>query len=56
MINFEKLCTSVDNMADFLAEVITCYGCPMVGSCKNDGKECREVMKEWLEMEGVDNE
>lgn len=57
MTNFEKLCTSTDNMADFLAEIMACYGCPMVKLCKDSyTKTCHEFMEKWLEMEAVDNE
>lgn len=57
MTNFEKLCTSTDNMADFLSETMECYGCPVVELCKDsDMKTCHEVMKKWLEMETVEKE
>lgn len=56
MTNYEKIYISTDNMADFLAEIMACYGCPMIEYCKEEGGECRENIKEWLEMEVVDNE
>lgn len=54
MTNYEKLSTSTDSMADFLAEIMTCYGCPAIKQCNEHGGDnvfCRDMMKEWLEAE-----
>lgn len=56
MSNYERLCSGVAEMADFIQRHTTCFFCP-AGGCggfSGDFKECEETITEWLleESEG----
>jgi hypothetical protein len=53
--NYDKLTSSVDALAAFLAKTIECYFCPIheiygVSKCQGE-KMCADILKEWLQKE-----
>ena len=57
MNNYERLCSGVAEMADFIQRHTTCFVCPAADGCENgfvDFDECEETITEWLleESEG----
>ena len=57
MTNYERLCSGVAEMADFILLHTTCFLCPAADDCKSGFvavKDCEETITEWLleESEG----
>lgn len=57
MNNYERLCSGVAEMADFIQRHTTCFICP-VGECRGfDGFDgCEEAVTEWLLKECEEEE
>ena len=57
--NFDKIVSSVENLADFLGIIMICDDCPIrlqYNTCKcSASSPCPTVIKEWLQQE-ADNE
>lgn len=57
MNNYERLCSGVAEMADFIQRHTTCMICPADCCACFDGFEgCEETITAWLMKEGEDEE
>ena len=57
MNNYERLCSGVAEMADFIQRHTTCFICPHGECAAFDGFEaCEEAIMEWLLKEEEEDE